>query len=450
MPDNPNGSDNRSDSDDEINSDNSQRLPTPEEVHRDFEKFVKEKFGGRVQVFAQNIERSVPNEDDDDDGEEEEKTNNHKCFSFNLKPREIKAYLDRYVVKQDNAKKALAIAVCDHYNQVRADLANSSDEYYKQNVMILGQTGVGKTYLAKHIAKLIGIPFVKADATKFTEAGYVGANVEDLVRDLVSQANNDIKLAQYGIIYLDEVDKLTGANHYGRDISGRGVQIGLLKLMEETEIDLRSSNDLSSQMQAMMEFQRKGKVEKQIVNTKNILFIVSGAFNELVEPIRRRLDKNSIGFKTDHERDDDDDAILALASTQDFIDYGFEPEFIGRIPIRVSCNRLTHADLYEILKYSEGSIIKQYQRNFKSYGIDVRFTDAALRKIAQQANLEHTGARGIMSVCERILRDFKFELPSTEIKEFVVNTEVCADPQKALRKLLKVHNLPMPPLLGSY
>ena len=423
-------------------------FPTPEQVQKEFERFVKERFGGRVQIFAQHMERSsAPDDSDDDEDEDEEEED--KQFSFNLKPKDIKAHLDRYVIRQDEAKKALAIAVCDHYNHVQEDLRNKDYEYYKQNIMILGPTGVGKTYLIKQIARLIGIPFAKADATRFTETGYVGANVEDLVRDLVSQADNDVSKAQYGIVYIDEIDKLASAmNGYGRDISGRGVQIGLLKLMEETEIDLRAGNDLASQMQAMIEFQRKGKVEKQVINTRHILFVVSGAFNELKDPIKTRLNKNSIGFKTEEHRHGDDD-LLSLATTQDFVDYGFEPEFIGRIPIRVSCRNLSSTDLYDVLKYSEGSIIKQYQRNFQAYGIDATFTDAALRRIAELAYEEKTGARGIMTVCENILREFKFELPSTNIRELIITPAVCNNPQAALRKLLKRRAVSKLPVISS-
>ena len=423
-------------------------FPTPEQVQKEFERFVKERFGGRVQIFAQHMERSSA-PDDSDDEEEENEEEEDKQFSFNLKPKDIKAHLDRYVIRQDEAKKALAIAVCDHYNHVQEDLRSKDYEYYKQNIMILGPTGVGKTYLIKQIARLIGIPFAKADATRFTETGYVGANVEDLVRDLVSQADNDVSKAQYGIVYIDEIDKLASAmNSYGRDISGRGVQIGLLKLMEETEIDLRAGNDLASQMQAMIEFQRKGKVEKQVINTRHILFVVSGAFNELKDPIKTRLNKNSIGFKTEEHRHGDED-LLSLATTQDFVDYGFEPEFIGRIPIRVSCRNLTSTDLYDVLKYSEGSIIKQYQRNFQAYGIDATFTDAALRRIAELAYEEKTGARGIMTVCENILREFKFELPSTSIRELIITPAVCNNPQAALRKLLKRKAVTKMPVISS-
>ena len=424
-------------------------FPTPEQVKKEFERFVKERFGGRVQIFAQQMERQAsPDENDESDACAEEDDKQH--FTFDFKPKDVKAHLDRYVIRQDEAKKALAIAVCDHYNHVREDLQHKDYEYYKQNIMILGPTGVGKTYLVRQIARLIGIPFVKADATRFTETGYVGANVEDLVRDLVSQADNDVMTAQYGIVYIDEVDKLAAAlSGYGRDISGRGVQIGLLKLMEETEIDLRAGNDVASQMQAMMEFQRKGKVEKQVINTRHILFVVSGAFNELKDPIKERLNKNSIGFKTDAQQYGDDD-LLQLATTQDFIDFGFEPEFIGRIPIRVSCSNLSSADLYDVLKYSEGSIVRQYQRNFRAYGIDMTFTNAALRRIAERAYQEKTGARGIMTVCENILRDFKFELPSTNVDEFIVTPAVCDHPQRELKKLLKAHRAASTmPLLSS-
>ena len=376
--------------------------------------------------------------------EEQEKQEEEKPIqlNFNFKPKDIKEYLDRYVIKQDEAKKALAIAICDHYNHImecERDPSLRDEEYSKQNIIIIGPTGVGKTYMVRLIAKLIGVPFVKADATKFSETGYVGGNVEDLVRDLVIQADGNIRLAQYGIIYLDEIDKIaTAPNIIGRDVSGRGVQMNLLKLMEETEVDLNAFYDVGSQLRAIAEFQRKGKVERRVINTKHILFIVSGAFTNLKEIIKRRLNRRNIGFGADiKSKDEEDDyRYLRQVTSQDFIEFGFEPEFIGRLPVHVVCEGLNEEDLYQILKTSEGSIIKQYRRSFKAYGIEAIFSDEALREIAREAYKEGTVARGLMTVCERVMRDFKFELPSTDIKKFVVTDKVVRDPQGELSKIL--------------
>jgi endopeptidase Clp ATP-binding regulatory subunit ClpX len=418
------------------------KLPSPEEIQKEFEEFVRKRFGGQVQVVTQGV--PFDHGSSKDELEEESVMPKEKevfDLSFNLKPKEVKTYLDRFIIKQDEAKKALAIAVCDHYNQVQT-FHSSADhekiEYAKQNVLILGPTGVGKTYMIKQIAKLIGVPFVKADATRFSETGYMGANVDDLIRDLVQQANGNIELAQYGIVYLDEADKLAAPKQaYGRDVSGRGVQLGMLKLMEETEVDLRAGNDPTSQMQAMMEFQRKGKVEKLIVNTRHILFIVSGAFTNLKDLISKRLNENAIGFGSEDRNQIPADQLLHFATTQDFIDFGYEPEFVGRLPVRVACDQLSSEDLLNILQNSEGSIVRQYESAFGAYGIQVIFADSALQRVAELAYREKTGARALMTVCERVFRDYKFELPSTNIKEFIVTREVVDQPAVELAKLLK-------------
>jgi len=219
---------------------------------------------------------------------------------FNLKPKEVKEHLDKYVIRQDDAKKVLSVAICDHYNHVRAcieDKSLNNAEYTKHNVILLGPTGVGKTYLMRCIAKLIGVPFVKADATKFSATGYVGHDVEDLVRDLVKVAKDDTSLAKYGIIFIDEIDKIAARGQHGtRDVSGRGVQVNLLKMMEETDVSLFSQTDMIGQMQAVMEMQTgKGEIEKTI-NTRHILFIVSGAFQGLDEMVEKRINRSQIGF----------------------------------------------------------------------------------------------------------------------------------------------------------
>jgi len=302
---------------------------------------------------------------------------------------------------------------------------------------LVGPTGVGKTYLIKNLAKLVGVPFVKADATKFSETGYVGGNVEDIVRDLVTEADGDIELAQYGMVYLDEIDKIAGSNNQiGKDVSGRGVQTNLLKLMEETEVDLNTPYDPISQMQAMMEFQKKGKIEKKTVNTKHIIFFVSGAFNQLEEIIKERLQEQGIGFGATLGSKKQNFDYMKECRSDDLVKFGFEPEFVGRLPVRVVCHELSVDDLHNILKHSEGSIIKQYKKAFKAYGVDIEFTDESLYKIAGKAYEEKTGARGLTTVCERVFRDYKFELPSTNIKSFVATEQMIEDPVGELQKLL--------------
>lgn len=362
-------------------------------------------------------------------------------FQFQRKPRDVKAHLDRFVIQQDEAKKVLSVALCDHYHAVQAALAGKAmPNYTKQNIILLGPTGVGKTYLVRSMADLIGVPFVKADATKFSETGYVGGDVEDIVRELVRRADGDIARAQHGIIYIDEIDKLASApNSSSRDVSGRGVQTNLLKLMEETEVPARSPQDMAAQIQAMMETQRGGKKGPSTINTKHILFVVSGAFDGLEKIVRKRLREATIGFAAKPHSAADAVSVLGDTQTRDFIDFGFEPEFIGRLPVRVVCQPLGVDDLFHILKTSEGSIIRQYEQDFAAYGIEVLFHDDGLRRIAERAGDEKTGARGLMTVCERTLRDFKFELPSTLVKRFVVTRELVDQPAAALKQLLAEH-----------
>jgi ATP-dependent protease Clp ATPase subunit len=267
----------------------------------------------------------------------------------------------------------------------------------------------------------------------------VGGDVEDLVRDLVRKANGDVERAQYGIIYIDEIDKIASTGgHGGRDVSGRGVQTNLLKLMEETEVPARAPNDISGQIQAMMDG-RGGRKQAGTINTKHILFVVSGAFDGLEAIVRKRLRESSIGFGAALKIEDAHERAYELAMTRDFIDYGFEPEFIGRLPVRVVCQPLNVDDLFQILKTSEGSIVRQYEETFGAYGIEVFFRDDGLRRIAELAAEEKTGARGLMTVCEKVFREFKFELPSTSVKRFVVNREVVDEPGAELQRLLKEH-----------
>src|SRR5919106_1079858 len=390
-------------------------FPSPEELKTKITEFMKQNFGDRVSVatFAEP-EPAAAVED-----EKPEKTE-HPEFEFDFLPRDIKAHLDRFVIKQDEAKKVLSIAVCDHYNHVnylrrleKEDPTRVDEtEYSKQNVILVGPTGVGKTYLIKHIAELIKVPFVKADATKFSETGYVGGDVEDLVRELVDKADGDVQLAQFGIIYIDEIDKLAAAgNMVGRDVSGRGVQTTLLKLMEETDVPLRSANDLQAQLQAAFEFQR------------------------LKQQVSRRLVQGQIGFNTE-PRPVMDNELFQFVGTQDFIEYGFEPEFIGRLPVRVVCEELTADDLYQIMKFSEGSIFRQYERAFRAYGIEISFEDEALRLMAEEAGKEKTGARGLLTVFEKLFRDFKSHLAGSVLTQLRVSTELVQQPKKVLERLM--------------
>ena len=403
--------------------------PTPEEFQRQLSEFVR-------QHFHQARPASQPETAGATDAPKPKET--AEAFAFNYKPREVKEYLDRFVIKQDEAKKVLSVALCDHYHHVRLALeGKESPNYAKQNVILIGPTGVGKTFLIRSAADLIGVPFVKADATKFSETGYVGGDVEDMVRDLVRLADGDVTRAQYGIIYIDEVDKIAAASNVsGRDVSGRGVQTNLLKLMEETEVPARSPNDIAGQIQAMMDLTQRGKKTAATINTKHILFIVSGAFGGLEKIIRQRLRAATIGFAARDRPLETAEEILGEGQTKDFIEFGFEPEFIGRLPVRVVCHSLKVEDLFLILKNSEGSIIRQYEQDFAAYGIEVLFSDDGLQRIADKAGDEQTGARGLMTVCERVFREIKFELPSTNVKRFVVTKELVDDPAGELKKIL--------------
>src|SRR5438105_2182363 len=402
---------------------------TPEEFQRQLSDFVRQHFQGGRMPGAQT--EAAPAEPSDSKAKKDH-------FAFNYKPKEIKEYLDRFVIRQDEAKKVLSVALCDHYHHVRLALEGKEcSNYAKQNIILIGPTGVGKTFLIRSAADLIGVPFVKADATKFSETGYVGGDVEDMVRDLLRLADGDVSRAQYGIIYIDEIDKIaTASNMPGRDVSGRGVQTNLLKLMEETEVPARSPNDIAGQIQAMMDFTQRGRKAPSTINTKHILFIVSGAFGGLEKIIRQRLREATIGFAAKERPMETTEEVLAHGQTKDFIEFGFEPEFIGRLPVRVVCHSLNVEDLFLILKNSEGSIIRQYEQDFAAYGIEVLFSDDGLRRIAERAGEEQTGARGLMTVCERVFREIKFELPSTPVKRFVVTAELVDDPPADLQKIL--------------
>ena len=410
------------------------KWPNPDELKKDMEEFFALKYGDKIKLGV------VGAPDQAQTSEEGTETKEVPLnIQFDYLPRDIKKYLDRFVVRQDAAKKVLATAICDHYNHIkRCSAKGTCGEYAKQNIIMLGPTGVGKTYLVRTIADLIGVPFVKADATKFSETGYVGGDVEDLVRELVHKADGDVRLAEYGIIYLDEIDKIATPNNIlGRDVSGGGVQRGLLKLMEETEVSLRAPFDITSQLQAVMELQSKGKVARNVINTRHILFIVSGAFNGLAEIIRRRLGAKAIGFHASGRTAPVDEDYFEHVRSSDFIEFGFESEFVGRLPVVVSCKELGEDDLFEILKNSEGSIMRQYMSAFDAYGITLTPTDEGMRQIARKAYEERTGARSLVGVCERTFREYKYNLPHSPVKKLEMTGRLVDQPDAVLEEILR-------------
>lgn len=422
-------------------------LPDPDELQKMLKEMIGKIGGGATVMMPGFGEQSMTPDSSDGEIDSKEIKRADEVFDFNYKPRDIKQHLDRFVIRQDEAKKALSIAVCDHYNHAKymrsyeLEHGKTPDgiEYQKQNVIVVGPTGVGKTYLVKHIAELMGVPFVKADATKFSETGYVGGDVDDLVRELVQKADGDIDLAEYGIIYIDEIDKLAGSgSSMGRDVSGRGVQTTLLKLMEETQVAARNPNDMKSQMMAMMDMQNGRDGGKDTINTRHILFIVSGAFSGLEKVVKKRLRSGQIGFGADTVDHPLDGELFSEVNTQDFIDYGFEAEFIGRLPVRVVCEKLEAKDFVNIMQNSEGSLLRQYEREFAAYGIQAKFDHSAIESIAQRAETENTGARALMTVCESLLRDFKYELPGTAVSELIIDADLIEKHDEVLAKYREI------------
>ena len=368
-------------------------------------------------------------------------------IDFSMKPMELKQYLDERVVKQDMAKLMIATKVCTHYNSIRYRQEQGEDpmadvDNIKPNILLLGPTGVGKTFIIKHIANKLDVPFIKADATKFSETGYVGGDVEDLVRNLVKEADNDIEKAQYGIIYIDEVDKIasSGRGYNIRDVSGAGVQRGLLKIIEETEIDLNSKMDFSSQISMADEYRKTGAVKEKKINTKNILFIFSGAFNGLDDIIKKRtVKKSSIGFGGEILSKDDDVDYFADVTPADLREYGFESEFIGRIPIVSVLERLSEDDLVTILNNPTCSIIKKKKTDFASYGINLEFSDGSLQYFGKEAISHGTGARGLVTVIDNALLFYEAKLPGSGITSLHVTKKMVdgiADPNDIIHQVI--------------
>ena len=418
------------------NEDSTGKLPDQKELEKELSEYLSKKYGDRIKIISPFV---FPKGDKVGMDERKCAPKKEGVPSFDMLPEELEAYLEGFIVKQDQAKAVLGTKICTHFNRINF-LNNGAGKkkalgvgMIKNNVLMIGPTGVGKTYMIKLIAQKLGVPFVKGDATKFSETGYVGGDVEDLVRDLVYEANEDIDLAENGIIYIDEIDKIASArNIIGHDVSRSGVQRTLLKPMEETDVDLKVPHDPVSQIQAIEHYRRTGKKEKKMVNTKNILFIMSGAFGDLAEIIKKRLQSQGIGFEADVRSTEIPWEILREVRAQDLIEFGFESEFIGRLPVIVVFDELTKEDLIEILKNPNNPIILSKRQDFRAYGIDIKFEEEALAKIAELAAREKTGARGLVSAFEKVLIPFEKTLPSTDIKELLVTPELVDNPEGEL------------------
>ena len=327
-----------------------------------------------------------------------------------LKPKEIKEFLDDYVIGQEQAKKVLSVAVYNHYNRISLGAESNDDdvELAKSNIMLLGPTGSGKTLLAQTLARTLQVPFAIADATTLTEAGYVGEDVENILLKLITAADFDIERAQIGIIYIDEIDKIARKAEnlsITRDVSGEGVQQALLKIVEGTEASVPPQGGRKHPQQELIH-----------IDTTNILFILGGAFVGLADIIAERVGKSGLGFYADmpESKKHADAALLAQVLPEDLNKFGMIPEFVGRIPVITSLSELSEEDLVRILTEPKNALIKQYRRMFEFEESELQFTPEALQAIAHEAVEHGTGARGLRSICERVLQDVMYDLPEHE------------------------------------